>query len=1272
MSHIAVRSAAGFVCALSLLYGAGLARAATTPLSAAMHAVSAGLLFTAPAAGAVAVDLPTQPGLSPDGKIVAFAWAGDIWSASTTGGTATRLTAHPGEDKRPVFSPDGKKLAFESDRDGGRNLFVAEVVSLGDGRVELGVVRRVTFVDRALSLSGWTNDSKELLFSANLDATAYRGSRMYRVALPSASGDAATTLAPIVRISEAFGGMPRMATDGSSIVFHRRTMDVNRPRYEGAGASDLWRMNTKDGTFTQLSSAKISDGDGSVLPDGRVLFVSSRSGTHNVWAIPAGASDDKAAVQLTKFDPKTNDAKGLTIGHGVRDLAVSANGKVAAFTVWDTLYTLDLTAAGAAPVPFAATATSDEPLARIQRRDISKDVSEHAVSPDGKTLAVVTRGEVFIRGTDEGLPTRRVTTTSGRERDIAWSPDGRVLWFSSDQSGSSQIYFATVSLAREDLADQKDEPKEEPKEGLKADDAKKDDSKKDDAKKPDATDEKKDEPAGDAKGESKADSKDTGKKEPAKKKPDYAKRWAEAVRFEVHTLDVSKLATGRDSGKYDGVLGAELSRPTPSPDGTKLLLNRGLGDLILMDLRTKEARVLFDGWNQPSAQWAPDSRNIIFTREDEDFNSDIFILDTQPKADGALSEAVNLTRHPDNDDSPSLSADGKVLYFRSERARESDETQVYSIFLDKKLEGLRPYELEEYFKKAAEAAKKRKPIDPVLFDEPEPAKEDPKKEEAKKDEAKEEKKDDAKKDEAKKDEPKKDDEKPDPDAKDGDKKPVKKSPPKKPEPLKLDTADAFLRIRKIGNIAGSVGAVLGTPGGDRVLFSSGGEGEPQVLSLSYKGDDRKVVITGAAADVSLNLAGDRVTFIRAGAVSGQPLAGGKVDAYPLDAVINLDVAGQQRQKFREVARIMGNGFYHPTLKNLNWPGLTERYLQFAEKTRTNDEFDRVANMLMGELDGSHVGVRSPAGRAEAAVATGYLGIDFVPDALGHKVTRVLAQGAADRESSKLRPGDIITAVEGKPVKGEDLLAAFAGRAGKETVIDIIRAEGSKPATLIITPMSNGDESDLRYRITTQDRRERVEKLSGGKLGYLHIRGMSEPYVRDFERDLFAAADGKLGLVIDVRDNGGGSTADILLSSLTAPRHAFTVNRGQVFDKVKRDAYPRDRRLIFGYTRPISLLINENSYSNAEIFAHAIKTIGRGKLVGVATYGAVISTGQATLVDGTTVRTPFRGWYLPDGRDFENNGATPDLAVEETPTDEAAGKDTQIEASVKELLARLGQ
>ena len=172
--------------------------------------------------------------------------------------------------------------------------------------------------------------------------------------------------------------------------------------------------------------------------------------------------------------------------------------------------------------------------------------------------------------------------------------------------------------------------------------------------------------------------------------------------------------------------------------------------------------------------------------------------------------------------------------------------------------------------------------------------------------------------------------------------------------------------------------------------------------------------------------------------------------------------------------------------------------------------------------------------------------------------------------------------------------------------------------------------------------------------------------------MFAAADGKVGLVIDVRDNGGGSTTDVLLSSLTAPRHAYTASRGVDLKELPKDAYPRDRRLIYAYNREISVLCNQHSYSNAEIFSHSIKTIGRGKVVGTQTFGAVISTGAYGLIDGSNMRTPFRGWYLPDGTDMENHGCMPDIVVPQTPEDEVSGKDPQLEAAVKELLTRAKQ
>ena len=120
----------------------------------------------------------------------------------------------------------------------------------------------------------------------------------------------------------------------------------------------------------------------------------------------------------------------------------------------------------------------------------------------------------------------------------------------------------------------------------------------------------------------------------------------------------------------------------------------------------------------------------------------------------------------------------------------------------------------------------------------------------------------------------------------------------------------------------------------------------------------------------------------------------------------------------------------------------------------------------------------------------------------------------------------------------------------------------------------------------------------------------------------------------------------------------------------KTGYPRDRLFIQRYVMPMNMLCNEKSFSNAEIVSHAFKTLKRGTLVGQQTYGGVISTSGTRLVDGTFVRLPFRGWYLPDGTDMENNGAIPDLLIPMTPEAESKGEDPQLWAATQDLLERL--
>ncbi|MEX2219456.1 MAG: hypothetical protein WD749_11950 [Phycisphaerales bacterium] len=640
------------------------------------------------ALGAPAVAFVQHPSISPDGRSIVFAYGGDLWTVLASGGAAERLTAHPSDEARSAFSPSGDLLAFESERDGPRNIYVMPVTVPGGGRSLVGgAVRRVTASDRAQALSGFSADGTSVLFSSNHEPSIHRAARMYRAAVdaPEAGGSA------MERVTDAFGSGAREAADGG-VLFYRGRYDATRPRYTGSANPDVWRLDAK-GAFTRLTTSPHNDADAFPLPDGSVVFVSSRDGQNNVWRLKPGAAD-RAAEQLTRFAPAAGEA---TIGHGVRDLNVPPGGWTAVFCVWDTMYTLDCRSMGAAPEAVPLAAGGDFALLDFQRTNVSRQVTDAALSPDGKTVALIARGEVFTRSTEKDRPTRRVTGSGNaghsRARDLAWSPDGRVLYFSSDMSGVSGVYAATVAMSREDLGE--GEKPERPAE--KAEEEK---------PKADPAEPAGDEKPGDAAAGDKADA-DKGAEAPTprrsrEKKPDHGKRWADAITFTVEPVAVSK---------------AEQRRPVPSPDGKHLLITRGLGDLVMIEVadamprKGADERLVLSSWNDPTVQWAADSRHIVYEAMDVNYNADIWIADALAAAGSDAAKPVNLTRHPDSDHSARLSADGKVLYFLSDRdAAINGQDDLFAVNLDRRLDGLRPYELADYFKEAGDKAKRRRPL----------------------------------------------------------------------------------------------------------------------------------------------------------------------------------------------------------------------------------------------------------------------------------------------------------------------------------------------------------------------------------------------------------------------------------------------------------------------------------------------------------------------------------------------------------------------------------
>lgn len=1166
--------------------------ATTTLLALNLHVVA----DTTPDWTDGASTFPQYTSLTPDGDFVVFSDRGDLWSAPINGGTATRLTTHPANDLASAISPDGSLLAFESGRHGSANLFVMPIRT-EDGRLlSDGAIRRVTPSDRTQTLAGFSTDGRDLLFSSTHEPTIYRAPRLYATAVEGG---------PVRRLTDAQGREPRMHPDGRTLTFTRGFAPWARPAYRGSGNRDVWALDLPTGDFRRITDAPSNEGQTFGRPDGSMVLVSSRDEQNNIWLIPKNATLHNAK-QLTHFAPSTDDA---TIGHGVRDLSVSADGATATFVVWNTLYALDLNRHKATPQPIQIRHAGDSATLEERRTSLDRVVNEAVLHPSGKAIAVVARGEVLVRSTDEEYPARRITDDHARQGAVSWSPDGSRLYYTTDETGRETIRHATVTLHRGDLKPETDEdesdddtteasaedaPKTKPTARprrlprVKGDDAGTDDPKADEPEDKDTKEDEKKE--------------DTPKKKPAKN--DTGKHWSTALRFETAPVV---------SGEFDA------RRPQPSPNGRFLLYTRDRGDLVLHHLASGKDRVLLESWNEPDVQWLPDSRHLVYSVEDLDFNSDVWLMDIE-----ASEDAVNLTRHPDIDHQPRISDDGTFLVFLSDRGRigHNYEFDVYGMALNPSLLDMTKWAYDDHVAAAGKAAGAKKLL-PVKTEGSPPAK------------------------------------------------------GKQVDPLTFTDLDtAWRRVHRISSLDDSEGDLYLTPDGKNVLYSGNVDGTKALWSTDWKGSGRKQIVSGSVSNLQGLANGKQLAYISSGQAKTIAPSGGSAKTRSIDVDTYINVAAEQRQKFNETARLFGRDFYHPTLKGLDWPTLTERYGNLAASTRTSQAFNRVVNEFFGEVNGSHTGAYGGFSTgASSRTSIGYLAVETKPVKGGYEVTRVIADGPAD-STDGLTGGDVLLAVNDAPLASstdqlpqQDLAAALRNTASKETLLQVRSAEG-ETRLVLLTPTSYTRWRNLAYDDEITRRRETVEATSDGRLGYLHIRGMNMPSVHDFEHDLYAAAHGKDGLLIDVRDNGGGFTTDILLTSLTAPVHAFTVPRGADVSKVTPDTYPRDRRLLYAYSRPIAVLCNENSFSNAEIFSHAIKTAERGQLIGTETFGGVISTGSFTLIDGTTIRRPFRGWYLPDGTDMESAGAVPDVIVERTPADEVAGVDAQLQAAVTRLLRDL--
>ncbi|MFE2483209.1 S41 family peptidase [Streptomyces mirabilis] len=385
----------------------------------------------------------------------------------------------------------------------------------------------------------------------------------------------------------------------------------------------------------------------------------------------------------------------------------------------------------------------------------------------------------------------------------------------------------------------------------------------------------------------------------------------------------------------------------------------------------------------------------------------------------------------------------------------------------------------------------------------------------------------------------------------------------------------------------------------------------------------------------------------------------------------VDPAAEWRQMYDETGRLMRDNFWRPDLGGVDWEGVLDRYRPVLERVATHDDLVDLLWEVQGELGTSHAYVTPRGGWGGGDRAQGLLGADISRHEDGSwRIDRILPSETSDPDARAplaapgvaVRAGDAIVAVAGQPV---DPVAGpgplLVGTAGKPVELTISPSGGGDPRHAVVVPLA--DEEPLRYHAWVADRRAYVHEKSGGRLGYLHVPDMQAPGWAQIHRDLRVEV-AREGLVVDVRENRGGHTSQLVVEKLARRIVGWDLPRG-----MRPYSYPEDAP-----RGPVVAVANEFSGSDGDIVNAAIKALGIGPVVGTRTWGGVIGIdSRYRLVDGTLVTQPKYAFWLDGyGWGVENHGVDPDVEVVQTPQDYAAGRDAQLDEAIRIALAALAE
>ncbi len=1077
---------------------------------------------------------------------------------------------------------------------------------------------------------------------------------------------AAPALAQPLSSKPAFA-TPALSPDGSEIAF--------------ASGGDIWTVPAAGGTARLLVTDPATEDRPIYSPDGKELaFTSTRNGAPNIYILTLATG---AVRRLTwsdaaeQLDAWSKDGKWIYFSSGAHDVARQTD-------------------------VYRVAPAGGTPLEVSRERFLAEFNS--APSPDGQTIALMAKGnsgvqwwrnghahideaELWLKPVAAAGPYRRLLGPDAKHLWPMWTPDGKTLFYMSDQSGSENLWrlpvaggaptqvthftngrvlFPAIAADGGSIVFERDFAiwKLDLKSGqaaqvpitLRGAPASAGDRHLSEttfasmALSPDgkkvaiiAHGEVFAAPAKDG-GPAQRITETGGPQSDLSWSPDSGRLayisqrglTGQLMAYDFATRHERALTTGEDFN----------AAPSWSPDGKMLAYVRGRRELRVITFGeggavAKDA-LMYSGPVAPfqggRAAWSPDGRWIAFSVTDRKSFRNVYVV----PATGGEAQPVSFLANGDTGSQIAWSKDGKYLIF--DTSQRSEDTHIVRVDLLPHVPRYREDEFRDLFK-PADAPDRKGP--PALKPGPNAPETAPAKPAEKVAEA------DATADRPKLDEANK-----------------LKIPPVR---IVFEGIRERATIMPLGVTAE---APVISPDGKTLVFRIDAGGQQSLFSYDLDELAKEPPVPqqiAASKKVKRFMAftpdSKQLYYLDGGVVTVTPLETPR--AKPIAVTAELDVAfdAEKLVAFDEAWSLLSRSFFDPTFHGKDWSAERARFLPYIAGAHTPDEMRRLTNLMIGELNASHSGINRPA--------TGYgstpgpriadLGLRFErePYEAGHGlvVREVITLGPAAIEGS-IKPGDVLTAVDGHALApGVDLDALLLDRAGKRSVLTV--STGGKSREAVVRPVSSTVATGLLYRHWIDQQRAYVDKISGGRLGYVHIADMSSEALDQLYLDLDAQNQGKEGVVVDVRNNNGGFVNGYVLDVFT---------RKNYLTLTPRDVYGLPSRQFLGQRAlgtPTVLLTNESSLSDAEDFTEGYRTLGLGKVVGVPTAGWIIYTSNVPLIDGSVVRLPSIRVQAHDGQDMEMHPRPVDVMVERPLGDTLQGKDTQLDAAVAELLKGLG-